>query len=296
MHKDPALKSISFLIPCFNEEEAIGPLRKRLIPVINRLKNDYSVQMVLVDDGSTDDTYFRLIRIFAGLPFAKTVILRHMKNRGIGAAMRTGFEAVTGDIVCTLDSDCTYAPEKMPEMIDLLIRAKADIVTGSPYHPLGKVVNVTPNRLFLSKAASRMYSFIVPTKLYCYTSFFRVYRREWVRSDFFTSDGFLAVTEVLLSAANQGAKIVEFPICLGARVVGRSKMRVAKTTMDHLKLMSKTALFNTILSGAQGRMVKDQPGGIPSLVSTKNPDLLLHQWALVGRTDYKSPPESSVKV
>lgn len=282
--QDQSIKSITFLVPFYNEEAAIPFLFKRLLPVLTDLSFSYEMQLVLVDDGSADGTHRELLRTFTGLTAAKTVILRHAVNRGIGGALKTGLEAATGDLICTLDSDCTYAPEEMPQMIDMLLRTGVDIVTGSPYHPDGSVSNVPPNRLLLSKTASRMYSLIVPTKLYCYTSFFRVYRREWARTDFFLSPGFLAVTEILLSAANRGARIAEFPISLGARSTGRSKMRVAKVTLDHLKLMSKTAVFNAVMGGASTRMVKDRPS-IPSAASARRSDQLLDQWALVGHAD-----------
>lgn len=242
------VRSVSVVIPFYNEASSIAPLRKRLLPVIEALQTRWSVELILVEDGSTDDTFSLLVEYFDTVPGATTRILRHDCNRGIGGAMATGFGAATSDVVCTLDCDCTYAPEELSRMIDTLTASSADVVTGSPYHPYGKVENVRGWRLALSRTASHLYSRIVPVKLYCYTSFFRVYRREWARPALFESQGFLGVTEVLLSAAYGGARIVEYPVCLGTRTTGRSKMKVVRVILQHLRLLAKTARLNTRIS------------------------------------------------
>lgn len=292
--------TITLFVPFFNEEAAIEPLRERLLPVIEHFSPRWNVELLLVDDGSTDDTYNRLLHAFPAPVATRVVLLRHLSNRGIGGAMRSAFEAATGDIICSMDSDCTYAPEKVPEMVELLLRENADIVTGSPYHPHGHVQNVVPQRLLLSKTASRMYAYLAPAKLYCYTSFFRVYRRDWARTDFFQSNGFLAVTEYLLSAARAGAKIIEYPTVMGARVTGQSKMRVAKVTLDHLRLMSRTAVLNAVLGkNMASHTVRDYiPRSNPStrkVVSTseniKEGKRILRQWTFVGQANLDASPQ-----
>lgn len=292
MEKDKStkpLESLTIFIPFYNEEESIPGLAKRLIPVVRQLQVKWQVQLVMVDDGSSDKTHQSLLHYFTGLPFIQTTVLQHTQNRGIGGAMQTAFMAATGDLICTLDSDCTYAPEKLPEMLDMMLRENADIITGSPYHPLGRVENVDSRRLLLSKTASIMYSFLVPTKLHCYTSFFRIYRREWARTEFFRSSGFLAVTEILISAASEGARVVEFPVSMGSRAAGRSKMKVAKVTFDHLQLMSKTAVHNMVFTSGRKtntRLLTLAPASVDG-------DLFLQDWVLVGKAQYS--PGGSIR-
>jgi dolichol-phosphate mannosyltransferase len=253
---DPAVRSVSLVIPFYNEASSIAPLRKRLLPVIDALRARWALELILVEDGSADDTFKLLVDCFDTVPGVTTRILRHDCNRGIGGAMATGFGAATSDVVCTMDCDCTYAPEELSRMIDTLTANSADVVTGSPYHPNGKVENVQGWRLALSRTASRLYSFISPVKLYCYTSFFRVYRREWARPALFESQGFLGVTEVLLSAAYGGARIVEYPVRLGIRTTGQSKMKVVRVTLQHLCLLARTARLNLRIS--RGEMSGEQ--------------------------------------
>lgn len=249
-------RSISILIPFYNEEESIDQLHERLIPIIGELQAQARVQLILVDDGSTDRTFELLHERFGRELSCHCEILQHPENRGIGAAMRTGFKAATGEIVATLDSDCSYPPEELLGMIRMLRDTRADIVTASPYHPAVMDAEAS-RRLILSWACSRLYRWLIPEKLYCYTSFFRVYRREWTRADMSVSDGFLGVTEMLVSAAYCGAAIAEYPARLGTRRFGRSKMRTLQVIREHLGLMARTVWLNARLR--LGGLMPEEP-------------------------------------
>lgn len=253
-------QSVSIIVPLFNEEESIGQLHERLLPVVHELQNSARVQLILVDDGSIDATWELLHQNFGDGAAVQCEILQHPVNRGISAAMRTGFKAATGDLVCTMDCDCTYDPEGLIDMIRLLRETRADIITASPYHP-AILTEESSRRLFLSRTCSNMYRAITPEKLYCYTSFFRVCRREWARPDMFPSDGFLGVTEYLLAAAYCGATVVEFPAHLGTRKFGRSKMRTLQVIREHLRLMGQTLLLNLRLRLANAIPLALAPAG-----------------------------------
>ncbi len=242
-NKDRAVKSLSLILPMYNEQDVVFPLVKRLIPVLWKLRRRWQIQLILVNDGSVDDTQALIEKHFSILPWAETVILEHESNRGLGAAMATGFAAATGDVVCTLDADCTYSPEKIEALIDCLEKTDCDIVTASPYHPAAQDPSASKWRVFLSRGASWMYMMLAPTPLYCYTSFFRVYRREWTDRRFFNAPDFLAVTEILLLAACAGARVEEFPLRLGLRAYGRSKMHLARSVCNHLRLMSRILIM-----------------------------------------------------
>jgi dolichol-phosphate mannosyltransferase len=153
--------------------------------------------------------------------------------------VRSGFAKATGDYVCTIDSDCTFDPLRIPQMIELLNAQKLDIITASPYHPKGGVENVPGWRLLLSRGASVLYRRVSSCKIYTYTSFMRVYRRRVIDTVAFEGNGFAAFTEMLLRAAQQGYKIGEIPMVLRSRATGVSKMRVMYTVRTHLVLMAK---------------------------------------------------------
>jgi dolichol-phosphate mannosyltransferase len=183
-------------------------------------------------------------RCFANSPHI--VQVAHDRNRGLGAAMRTGFRNATGSIVCTIDADCTFNPLELPKLLTAMVKRRADIATGSPYHPQGGVENVVPWRLFLSQGASKVYRVICPGKLYSYTSLMRAYQRDVVEHISFASDGFVAVTEILLRALNEGYKVVEVPMVLRRRATGVSKMNVARNILAHLVLASRVLVWRLV--------------------------------------------------
>jgi len=248
VNKAPQVKT-SLVIPCFNEADGIPQLCERLRPVAQTLRKDGEVEVVFVDDGSKDGTA-DVIRVEAnGLPYR---IVPHDRNRGIGAALKTGFAASVGEEVVTLDSDCTYDPERVVDLLRLL-REGNDVVTGSPYHPKGEVVGVPGWRLLLSKGLSRLYWIILPGRLYTYTSCFRAYRRSILPSLTAESDGFLGVTQLLASAILHGARIAELPAQLTSRRYGQSKIKVVKVSLSHLQYLGHLLVIR--LSGRAGSPV-----------------------------------------
>lgn len=225
---------ISLIVPLFNEEKGIPLLASRLTALRDRLLPRYELECVLVDDGSRDETVSTIGAYFAG--FQNVRVLKHGTNRGAGAAMRTGFQGASGEILCTIDADCTFDPLEIPKLLEAMEGTKADIAIGSPYHPEGGVENVVPWRLFLSRGASVMHRCISRSKLYSYTSFLRAYRRPVIQNIGFESDGFVSVTELLMKALLRGYTAVEVPTVLRRRITGVSKMNVYRNVISHLRL------------------------------------------------------------
>jgi dolichol-phosphate mannosyltransferase len=207
---------------------------------------------VLVDDGSKDGTTDEAKKCFASFPLV--VHAKHDRNRGLGAAVRTGMENATGEVICTIDSDCTFDPLRIPEMLAIMERERVDIVTASPYHPQGGVENVLPWRLLLSKGASVVYRRVAACKLYSYTALLRAYRRQVVETVPFKSDGFSATTELLLRATQRGYRVAEIPMVLKSRLIGVSKMKVMYTIRMHIGLMTQ-ALWWRLFDRKASRVV-----------------------------------------
>lgn len=222
---------VSLVVPCYNECEGIPQLAAALDDLRATLTPAHELELVFVDDGSTDGTGEALTREFGRRDDARIIV--HAANRGLGAALRTGFAAITGDLVATIDSDCTYDPRELPAMLRLL-EAGADVVVASPYHPDGGVKNVPPYRLFLSHNLSRLYDIVLGHHIYTYTSLFRLYRADVLRGLTFESDGFLSMAEILVRALQRGARVVEYPTVLSVRNYGASKAAVARLIGQHL--------------------------------------------------------------
>jgi dolichol-phosphate mannosyltransferase len=225
---------VSLIVPLFNEEKGIPMLAGKLRQLEQRLVPKYELEVVLVDDGSKDQTLQAITTHFS--QFSNVRVLEHGINRGAGAAMRTGFAGSSGSILCTIDADCTFDPLEIPKLLHAMEEKHADIAIGSPYHPQGGVENVVPWRLLLSKGASVMHRSISHSKLYSYTSFLRAYRRTVLENIPFDSDGFVAVTELLMKALLSGYTAVEVPTVLRRRITGVSKMNVYRNVVSHLRL------------------------------------------------------------
>ncbi len=231
---------LSVVIPCYNEEKGIPNLKKELGELQKSLTETYDLDYVFVDDGSKDNTSKLLKKHFGNNQNVQ--IITHKQNMNLGAAIRTGFAHAHGDIIATIDSDCTYPPALIKNMLALL-DSKTDIVTASPYHPLGVVENVPRYRLFLSKNLNLVYSIITGHRIYTFTALFRVQRRKVVRSVHFKSNNFLATAEILVYALCKGYRVKEFPTTLHARRFGVSKMRILSVIWSHLRFMPKAILI-----------------------------------------------------
>ena len=238
---------LSLIVPCFNEAENVPKLHDELLPVIQsmlergRMNADEtleSVEMIFVDDGSSDGTRARLKERFCDvkIPGLSFHFLRHEVNAGLGAAIRTGLSQASGEILMTVDSDGTYQFSEIPALLNCLTSG-VDIVTASPYHPQGGVIGVPEYRLLFSKGSSMLYRILVDRSVYTYTCLFRAYRARVVREVSFDSNDFLGGTELLVKAMLRGFRAVDFPSVLHKRMYGVSKARIARTVRSHLKFM-----------------------------------------------------------
>ncbi|WP_026369851.1 glycosyltransferase family 2 protein [Kallotenue papyrolyticum] len=234
---------LSIVIPCYNEGESLGQLESALLPIIAELRRRARVELILVDDGSRDDTPQRLARLAAH--DRDTVVVTHAYNRGIGAALRSGIAVARGAWIVTTDADGTYRFDEIPAL--LAMRAPTvDIVTASPYHPRGGVMNVPAYRLVLSRGASVLYRLIVGGQVHTYTALFRAYRREVLEQVPVRSDGFLAVAQLLAEALLSGYSVAEYATVLHVRRYGQSKARVARITGAHLRYMASLLITRLI--------------------------------------------------
>ncbi|MEW6401105.1 MAG: glycosyltransferase family 2 protein [Chloroflexota bacterium] len=243
---------LSVVVPCYNEEDNIDKLRTEFFPVLKTLigiclpdgggQVDL-IEVIFVDDGSTDNTYEELKKAFGLFEHAAISIRfeKHALNRGLGAALRTGFHAITGSIIVTTDSDGTYHFSTIPGMLEHLKKDVA-IVTASPYHPAGKVVGVPAYRIVLSRGSSLLYRVLLNWKIHTYTSLFRVYRREVIDQVCFAADDFLGGTELMVKAMLKGYRVDEYPAALHRRMFGVSKAKLIRTIRSHLNFQTRLLL------------------------------------------------------
>ncbi|MDR1049351.1 MAG: bifunctional glycosyltransferase family 2/GtrA family protein [Synergistaceae bacterium] len=120
---------LSLIIPCYNEERTIEDCVSRVLGIAKG--RDFSIEAVVVDDASTDRSLSVLEKI--AKEHEEVTVLRHERNRGKGAALRTGLMRATGDFVGIQDADAEYDPAEYVDMLEPLLDGRADVVYGSRY-------------------------------------------------------------------------------------------------------------------------------------------------------------------
>ena len=122
------MRRLSLVIPCYNEESTLAGIVEE---VLKLRSSDLGLELVIVDDCSKDSSRAVAERLAADHPEIKLCF--HEKNRGKGAALKTGFLAATGDYVGIQDADMEYDPRDYLKMIRPLDEGRADVVLGSRY-------------------------------------------------------------------------------------------------------------------------------------------------------------------
>jgi len=253
---DQCLRQVSVVVPLFNERECVTSLMESLVDLDVQLSDQYQFEFLLVDDGSSDGTPELLEEAIAGRE--NYHVVRHHKNCGIAEAIHTGLRYARHEVVVSIDADGSYELSLLEEMVPLLTD-RVDMVTASPYHPLGKVEDVPRWRIGISRIASGLYRLAMPTKLSCYTSCFRVYRRKKVVALVPKNAGYVGVAELLWKVDRQGGQIVEHPAVLSVRIAGVSKMRVFRSALRHLRLIAQI-LTDRLMRSSPDRI---KPNSIP---------------------------------
>lgn len=135
---DPVPSRVSLIIPVFNEASHLAEVLTQIDEL--RLSPSLEKELVLIDDASTDDSW----TILAGFPFkSRHQLHRHSRNRGKGAALRTGITAATGSLIGIQDADFEYSIEDVPSLLEPLVQGKADVVYGSRFKKSGTQVHRT---------------------------------------------------------------------------------------------------------------------------------------------------------
>jgi dolichol-phosphate mannosyltransferase len=227
---------ISVVIACYDEEDALPALFAEL-DRLNRAAagRGLTIEVLFVDDGSRDGTA-ALLSSRAGAR-----VLGHAANRGFGAAMRTGFAAARGRVIVCYDADATYPVLDVLRLHDALEAAGADVAGATPFGADG-IADASPLRVAMSRAVAGLYRLALRARgprLTVYTCAFRAYRAEALRGVTNEADDFLAAAELLVRLVRAGARVVEVPSRLTARVHGRSKMRTLRTALRHLHLVTR---------------------------------------------------------
>lgn len=240
---------IYILLPAYNEETSLPLLLEKIRSVMEHQRYEY--RLVVVNDGSKDDTQAVLERHASSMPIH---IVRHKINRGLGETARDMFEeaaqlAGPGDIFIRMDADDTHDPSYIPSMVQK-IGEGYDVVIASRFQKGGGMLGVSPWRGFVSRCANRIMNLFFPIKdVREYSCGFRAYRAETVQDairifgNYFIDLkglGFTGTVEKLIKFQMMGSKITEVPFVLRYdQKRSTSKMVTSITTLGYLILILK---------------------------------------------------------
>jgi glycosyltransferase involved in cell wall biosynthesis len=253
------LTSVTVVLPAFNEGADLAPSLAKLSEYF-ALHQGYAFRYIIVDDGSSDDT-FKVAQDFARWR-PNVRVLQHQRNQGVGAALRTAFKEVDTDLAVVLDVDLSYEPRVAMELIEALDRGNADIALASPYMRGGSVVNVPFVRRVLSREGNRFLSLATAGQFATLTCMVRAYRTSALRQLEFCTDGKVAIAEMLLNGLRKKMRVIELPATLRWSPQRRSDCG----RLDIRGLISQTAA--TVILGCSHRpsLWLAVPGLIPGLL------------------------------
>jgi glycosyltransferase involved in cell wall biosynthesis len=194
-------------------------------------------EIVVVDDGSTDATAAAAEAFCAGRAGAK--VLRLSPNRGLGAALRAGFEAATGEWIATLDADLTFNPAVLSDMLAKARSDGADLVAGSPYLRRADLAGVNWTRRLPSLMINALYRGLFGLELTAYTPLLRLYRASRLRELDLASEGFEINAEIAARGILAGWRVAEVPAALATRAAGVSKLRRGRELARHASLIAR---------------------------------------------------------
>ncbi len=200
---DPLL---SVVMPVFNEQETIEEIVRRVLAVPMR------IDLIVVDDGSTDGTREQLAALQRELGFR---LILQERNQGKGAALRRGFEEVSGELVIIQDADLEYSPEEYPELVQLICEGRADVVYGSRFlgrHRVFMFSHYLGNRI-VTLLTNVLYNTMLTDMETCY----KVMRTEVVRGMALQSKGFGIEPEMTAKIFKHGYRVYEIPITYDGR-------------------------------------------------------------------------------
>ncbi|MGZ4363053.1 MAG: glycosyltransferase family 2 protein [Gaiellaceae bacterium] len=225
---------VSFLIPAYNEERTIAELIERVSAL------PFEKELIVVDDGSNDDTPAILKRVSAG---RDDLIVIRQSNRGKGAALRAGIPHITGDIVVIQDADLEYDPGEVESLIEPIARGVADVVYGS------RLSGGRPQRAYLfwhmvgNRFLSLVTGLLFNTTLSDMETGYKAFRIEVLRSLDLRQDDFGIEPEITAKICKRKLRVYELPIAYYGRTYAEGKKITWRDGFKAIRVLLSVRLF-----------------------------------------------------
>ena len=231
---------VSLVLPAYNESAVVRKNLAVLCDYMKTLEHKFDWEIIVVNDGSRDDTSEQAKQFAAERP--NVHVLDHTVNFGLGQALKFAFNQCRGEHIVTMDMDLSYSPKHIELLVDKLRGTKAKIVIASPYLQGGAVENVPALRRWLSVGANKFLSASAHGRIKTLTGMVRAYDARFLRTLDFYSMGMEVNAEILYKAMVLRARIEEIPATLSWHTaelttggpVRRSNMRIVRHVLTLL--------------------------------------------------------------
>lgn len=250
--RDSARSLISILAPAYNESSILESHLDLLQDYLKTLEHRYAWEIVLVNDGSRDNTGALADAYATRHP--RVHVVHHRVNQGLGQALRTGFQACQGDYIVVMDLDLSYSPDHIERLLARIEETGSGMVVASPYMPGGSIANVPWSRKALSIWANRFLSIASKRSLATLTGMVRVYDAQLLRRLNLRSKGMDINPELVYKALLLLEKVDEIPGHLHWRVGGkktapRGKSAAPKAAKRKSSMKIVRHIWDTVFSG-----------------------------------------------
>lgn len=232
--------NLSVVCPLYNESQIIGTTVARMIDYLAGF--DQPWELILVNDGSTDDSLSIVTKASEAEPRVK--IVSYSQNQGRGFALKAGIDAAAGDVIVTTEVDMSWGEDIVTRLYDVLQqKPELDFVVASPNLSQGGYHNVPPRRVLVSKLGNKLLRLLFSFEFSMYTGMTRAYRRSVIQPLSFREKGKEFHLEVLLKLGALGFAGIEIPAKLEwsdhkmSKTPGqrrKSSSKIGKLILSHL--------------------------------------------------------------
>ena len=197
-------KKLSIVIPVYNEKDLVIDVLKK----VNEIKIDnVDIEIIAVDDCSTDGT--REILEKEGNKYVDKIIY-HKVNQGKGAALKTGFKEITGDVAIVQDADFEYDPMEIPSVVKPIFDGEADVVYGSRFLA-GQSLGYKQNQL-ANKVLTGLSNFMTGLKVTDMETCYKAFKADFIKNIDIREKRFGFEPEITAKVSRKKLKLVEVPI------------------------------------------------------------------------------------
>jgi glycosyltransferase involved in cell wall biosynthesis len=222
-------KTLTVIMPVFNERATVAEVIRR----VRAVELPLVLQVIVVDDGSSDGSD----KVLRAIEDSTVRVISHERNKGKGAAIRTGLAEAKGDLILVQDADLEYDPADWPKLLDPVLKGKARVVYGSRF--TGERKNMLPLHWFGNRLLSLTTNVLYRSTLSDMETCYKLFDAQVIEGMTIVSDRFDFEPEITAKILRRGHRIYEVPISYAGREFDEGKKITWRDGVGALKALIK---------------------------------------------------------